>query len=391
MKAVAVSPGQPNSAHLRDIPTPTLEDIPDGRGVLVKVLRVGLDGTDREINAAEYGALRHESFGVVELVGPRVTELAPRDYVVATVRRPGSSLYDAIGMPDVSTDDEYHEHGINLLHGFLTEYYVDAPEYIVRLPDGLREVGVLVEPLSIAEKGVFQAYEIQRRLRVWHPRVAAVLGAGTIGLLATLVLRLRGLDVLTLALHEPPYLNSDLVEALGAHYISTRDMSLVDASAKHGPFDLMFEATGFSPLVFEAMGVLGKNGVLILSSVTGGDRKVEVPADALNLGFVLGNKVMVGTVNAGREHYEAAVGDLVMTESQYSGWLSRLLTHPRKGAGQLRTGFSAAHRQVWTHQNFRGSRSIRLIVLGSSFIGGYQGLPLLVEARESMDCGRNTD
>jgi len=348
MKAVAVSPGEPNSAHLREIPTPTLEDIPDGRGVLVKVLRVGLDGTDREINAAEYGAAPpacdflvpgHESLGVVEQVGQRVTELAPGDYVVATVRRPGSSLYDAIGRPDLSTDDEYHEHGINLLHGFLTEYYVDAPEYIVPVPGSLRGLGVLVEPLSIAEKGVSEAYEIQRRLRVWHPRVAAVLGAGTIGLMATLVLRLRGIKVVTLALQEPPYLNSELVEALGANYISTRNMSVADASAKHGPFDLMFEATGFSPLAFEAMGVLGKNGVLILSSVTGGDRKVEVPADALNLGFVLGNKVIVGTVNAGREHYEAAVGDLVMTESQYPGWLSRLLTHPIQGLDNYEQAF----------------------------------------------------
>ena len=79
MKAVAVSPGQPNTAHLREIPTPALEDISGGRGVLVKVLRVGLDGTDREIDAGEYGTappgsgflvLGHESFGIVERVGP---------------------------------------------------------------------------------------------------------------------------------------------------------------------------------------------------------------------------------------------------------------------------------------------------------------------------------
>ena len=348
MKAVAIYPGKLDSTHLVELTMPGLEDVSGGRGVLVKVLRVGLDGTDREIYSAEYGAappgydflvLGHESFGVVEQVGPQVTELALGDYVVAMVRRPGSSLYDVIGMPDMSTDDEYHEHGINLLHGFLTEYYVDAPEYIVRVPGGLREVGVLVEPLSIPEKGVLQAYEIQRRLRVWQPRVAAVLGAGTIGLLATLVLRLRGLNVVTLALQEPPYLNSDLVESLGAHYVSTRNMSLADASSKYGPFDLMFEATGFSPLVFEAMGVLGKNGVLILSSVTGGDRRVEVPADALNLGFVLGNKVMVGTVNAGREHYEAAVRDLAMAGSQYPGWLSRLLTHPVQGLDNYEQAF----------------------------------------------------
>ena len=55
MKAVAVIPGKPNSVHLRDVPQPGLETL-NGRGVLVKVLQVGVDGTDKEINAAEYGA-----------------------------------------------------------------------------------------------------------------------------------------------------------------------------------------------------------------------------------------------------------------------------------------------------------------------------------------------
>ncbi len=348
MKAVAVLPGQPDSARLVELPLPRVEDVPDGRGVLVKVLRVGLDGTDREINAAEYGAAPpgspflvpgHESFGVVERVGPRVKEFAPADCVVAMVRRAGGSLYDAIWMSDMSTDDSYYEHGINLLHGFLTEYYVDAPENIILVPVGLRGVGVLLEPLSIAEKGIHQAFEIQRRLRVWRPRAAAVLGAGPIGLLATLALRLRGLEVVTLGLQEPPYLNSSLVETLGGRYVSTRKMSLADAAGKYGPFDLIFEATGFSPLVFEAMELLGKNGVLVLSSVTGGGRRVEVPADAINLGFVLGNKVMVGTVNANREHYEAAVRDLALAEAQYPGWLSRLLTHPIQGLDNYRQAY----------------------------------------------------
>src|SRR6188768_4421684 len=106
MRAIAVHPGKANSMHLREIPEPSVDDIPDGRGVLVKVLRVGVDGTDKEIDAAEYGAAPpgddflvtgHESFGVVEAVGPAVTGLQPGDYVVATVRRPGSSLYDRIG------------------------------------------------------------------------------------------------------------------------------------------------------------------------------------------------------------------------------------------------------------------------------------------------------
>lgn len=340
MKAIAVIPGKPNSMHLREVPKPMVAEIPNGRGVLVKVLRVGVDGTDKEINAAEYGAAPagydylitgHESFGIVEQVGANVTEFKPGDYVVATVRRPGHSIYDQIGTYDMTTDDMYYERGINLRHGFLAEYYVDDPEYIVKIPRGLKEVGVLLEPTTVVEKGIGQAFEIQRRLRVWRPRKAAVMGAGTIGLLATLALRLRGLDVTVFGRTPKPYLNSDLIEALGARYESTASLSVREGAKKYGPFDLIFEATGFSPIVFESMQALAKNGVLVLSSVTGGDKKVEVPADKINLEFVLGNKVMVGTVNANREYFEAGVKDLAQAEAEYRGWLKRLLTHPVKG------------------------------------------------------------
>lgn len=340
MKAVAVRPRVPGSVHLATLPVPRVEDVPDGRGVLVKVLRVGVDGTDKEINAGEYGeappgfdflVLGHESFGRVEAVGPNVTGFAPGDYVVATVRRPGSSIYDLIGTYDMTTDDMYYERGINLRHGYLTEYYVEDPRYLVQVPVGLKEVGVLLEPMTVVQKGVTQAYEIQRRLRVWEPRRAFVLGAGTIGLLATLVLRLRGLDVVTLGRTPRPYRNSDLVESLGARYVSTADVPVREAAARFGAPDLVFEATGFSPIVFEAMEALGKNGVLVLSSVTGGDREVTVPADRINLGFVLGNKVAVGTVNANREYFESGVTDMAHAESNYAGWLARLLTHPVRG------------------------------------------------------------
>jgi threonine dehydrogenase-like Zn-dependent dehydrogenase len=340
MKAIAVFPGKPNSIHLAELPKPSVGDIPNGRGVLVKVLRVGVDGTDKEINAAEYGAAPdgyeflvtgHESFGQVEAVGSNVTEFRPGDYVVATVRRPGSSLYDAIGTYDMTTDDTYYERGINLRHGFLSEYYVDDPEYIVKIPQGLKEVAVLLEPTTVVEKGIAQAYEIQRRLRVWQPRKAAVMGAGTIGLLATLALRLRGFDVTTFGLTRKPYRNSDLIEAVGARYQSTADIPLIEGAKKYGPFDIIFEATGYSPVVFDSMQALGKNGVLVLSSVTGGNRRVEVPADRINLEFVLGNKVMVGTVNANREYFEMGVRDMAQAEAEYPGWLGQLLTNPVKG------------------------------------------------------------
>src|SRR6478752_9278880 len=252
MKAISVFPGKANSVHLADLNKPSLNDVPGGRGVLVKVLRVGVDGTDKEINAAEYGAapsgfnflvVGHEGFGQVEAVGPNVTELQPGDYVVATVRRPGRSIYDLIGTNDMTTDDVYYERGINLRHGYLTEHYVDDVEFIVKVPKGLKHIGVLLEPTTVVEKGIHQAYEIQRRLKVWRPRKAAVMGAGTIGLLATLILRLKGIEVTTFARNAKPNLNAELIEAIGARYLITQELPIVDGAKQFGPFDMIFEAT----------------------------------------------------------------------------------------------------------------------------------------------------
>jgi len=353
MKAVAVFPGRARSAHLADLPEPQVESVRGERGVLVRVLRVGLDGTDKEINAGAYGTapagadilvIGHESLGIVEEVGPAVTELQPGDLVVAIVRRPGNSPYDAIGRADLTTDNEYFEHGISRLHGFLTERYFDSPEYLVLVPGGIGGVGVLLEPMSVVQKGIAMADEVQQRLRIWRAHRAAVLGSGTIGLLATLVLRLRGAAVTTFGLDELPYRNAEFIKQIGATYVSTRRRGLREVADGIGGFDLIFEATGFSPLVFEAMCALAKNGVLVLSSVTGGGRRIEVPADSVNLNFVLGNNTMVGTVNAAREHFEAGVRDLALSESQHPGWLEQLITHVAPGLDRFGDAFEALAR-----------------------------------------------
>ncbi len=306
----------------------------------MRVLRVGVDGTDKEINAAEYGAapdgyeflvIGHEGFGQVEAIGPNVSFVRPGDYVVATVRRPGTSIYDSIGLQDMTTDTRYFERGINLRHGYLTEHYVEDEEFVVKIPQGLKDVGVLLEPMTVAQKGIAQAYEIQRRLKVWRPRRAAVMGSGTLGLLATLVLRLRGLDVTTFGRTPRPYLNADLLEAIGARYVNTAERAIRQESAELGAFDLIFEGTGSSAVVFECMEVLARNGALVLTSITGGGRTLEVPADKINLEFVLGNKVMVGSVNASRENFETGVRDMSQAEAEYPGWLRRLLTDPVRG------------------------------------------------------------
>jgi glucose 1-dehydrogenase len=341
VKAIAVTPGRPGSIHLEDVAKPSLDEVPGDRGVLVRVLRVGVDGTDKEINAAEYGTapkgddfliIGHESLGVVEAVGPNVPDtIVPGSYVVASVRRPGGDLYGEIGLQDLTTDDVYYERGINLLHGYLTEHYVEDARFVFPLPETLREVGVLLEPTSVAEKGVNQAYEIQRRLKIWEPRRACVLGSGTIGLLTALVTRLRGLELTVFSLPAKPNRSAELIEQLGGRYVSSQERTLAQVSEEGGPFDLIVDATGFSPLVWEAAEAVGKNGVLVLSSITGGDRTAEIRSDAINQGFVLGNKVMVGSVNASPADFRSGVDDLIKAEALYPGWLAQLLTTPIRG------------------------------------------------------------
>ncbi|HUE14750.1 MAG TPA: glucose 1-dehydrogenase [Planctomycetaceae bacterium] len=345
MRAVAVRPGRKHSVHMAELPMPQLAEIPDGRGVLVKVLRIGVDATDREINDALYGnappgfdflVLGHESFGRVEAVGPSVTNVKPGDYVTCTVRRPGNSIFDHIGRSDITSEETYYERGINLLHGFLTEYYVDHCQFVVRMPVGLKHLHVLAEPMSCAAKAVQQAFEAQRRLQVWEPKLAFVTGAGQIGLLATLILRLRGLQVYTIARTPRPCHKAEIAEGFGATYVSTRETPLKELASRVGKPDLIIDATGSSAVAFEAMEVVGHNGAVVWTSITGGKRSIEFPSDHINLNWVLGNKLLVGSVNANFRHFEIGIADLALGEMTYPGVIEKILTHPVDGLENYR-------------------------------------------------------
>ena len=351
MKAIAVKPKQVNSVHLVEMDKPKIGDIKDGRGVLVEVLRVGACGTDREINNGEYGVapegydflvLGHENFGRVVETGENVKELKTGDFVVATVRRPyGRSIYDIIGQQDFTTDAEYWERGISRLHGYMAEFYAESADFLVKIPPAIAEIAVLLEPLSIIEKGLKQAEDIQKRLDIWQPKTAAVLGVGSVGILTAMALRMRGYEVHGFGREaRDGYFNAELLEEIGATYDSTGEISVADSVKKYGEYDLIFECTGFSPIVFDAMQSLNENGILILASVTGGERKTDqVPSDKINQMFVLGNRAMVGTVNANREHFEMGVKDLALCEAMYAGWLGKIMTHKVVGLENFAEAF----------------------------------------------------
>ena len=119
----------------------------------------------------------------------------------------------------------------------------------------------------------------------------------------------------------------ELAEATGAHYIWAKERKLGhELGASIGAVDIIVEATGYSPLAFDAMDMIGPNGIVCLTGVSGGTRSLQVSADHLNLEMVLQNKVVFGTVNANRRHFESGIVHLKEIEVRWPGLLSRLIT-----------------------------------------------------------------
>lgn len=332
MKAVTVTPGARHSATLREVPTPE----PGAGEVLVRLIDIGIDGTDAEIDEGLYGeapqgqeylVIGHESFGQVVAAGAGAAGVRPGDLVVATVRRPGGCVNCRAGESDMCLDGRYTERGIRGRHGYMAEYYVESPDYLVTVPDSHRPFAVLLEPLTIVEKGIVQSFEIQRRLR-WEPLRALVLGAGTIGLFAAMVLRNMGLDVTVVGRVAPdtPSLKLDILRTVGARYLSSERQPIKGLPEVLGNIDLVIEATGSSEVVFDAMQILGVNGVLCLMGVTAGDRMITIPSDRINLEMVLGNKVVFGSVNANRRYFELGVEHFGELEARWPGLLGRFVT-----------------------------------------------------------------
>ena len=337
MKAIAVTPGKSNSARLVDIPKPELKP----NEVMVKTIRVGIDGTDREINEAQYGlvpirqdflVLGHEALGKVVEIGTEIKDfnLQKGDIVVPLVRRPDDCPYCQKDIQDMCIKGDYTERGIKGYHGYLSEFFTEIPKYLVKIPKEIEDIAVLLEPLSIVEKGIRQAWSIQRRVP-WEPKNAVVLGLGAIGILACLVLKTLNVRVHAYSMEQGSDPKVALIKETGVDYISAKDKDIFELpSIIGGNIDFILEATGNSSIALKAMSLIGLNGILCLTSVTGGQNKVTICADCLNLDLVLGNKVIFGSVNANKIDFEKGVEHLTFYNTHYPGLLNRLITNKFK-------------------------------------------------------------
>lgn len=329
LKAIVVTPKQSNTLRIKDLEIP---NVPKGQ-VLLEVQKVGICGTDRDIIAGFYGdspkdsdylVLGHESLCRVSELGKSVRGLKKGDLVVPTVRRNcfENCLNCRSGESDMCLTGHYKEHGIKELHGFASEYALSDANFIVKLPESLKDVGVLLEPLTVVEKGEVQTYLLQQSRMKWTPKNALVLGAGPVGLLATAILRLKELDVCTVAKRSKESPKARLVMQTGANYVNSRETPL---KSMEDQYDIVFEVTGNPSVALEAQHLIGTNGVVCYLGIYKMEQGTE-DAGELFTSLVLGNRVHFGSVNANKSYFEKGVKDLMRIRKKWNDFLEKIIT-----------------------------------------------------------------
>jgi threonine dehydrogenase-like Zn-dependent dehydrogenase len=313
--------------------------------VKVKVKRVGICGTDREEvsggradapNGQKELVIGHELFSQVVEVGSSVTRVKVGDLAVFTVRRGcGQCAPCLMGRADMCQTGNYKERGIRGLDGYQTEFVVDKEQYLVSVPAELEAVGVLMEPLSIVEKGIEEALRVQA---VRSPEAAItpgwivgrrclVAGLGPVGLLACMVLRLRGADVFGLDVVDVTSARPKWLNVIGGHYVDGRQVPADQVDKKIGPMDLLVDASGIAALEFNLLDALALSGVYVITGIPGGDHPLQIQGAELVRQLVLDNQVMLGSVNAARGHFQMGADDLFQAHLRWGAHIGALITN----------------------------------------------------------------
>lgn len=368
MRAVAVFPAKRDVKLIVSNP-PRLEHSTE---VKLRMLEIGICGTDREICAFQYGTpppgsdhliIGHESLGEVVEIGSSVSRVKVGDLAVLRVRRPcphAICVACRAGRQDFCYTGDFTERGIKGAHGFLTEFVVDDERYMNPVPGALRDVAVLVEPLAIGEKALLQLWQVQQRLP-WvcpvapgKPRAvchkAVVLGAGPVGLLGAMALAANRFETWIYSRELPTGPQAVFARAIGATYVSSQSETPQQLADRIGNIDLIYEATGAAQISFQMMEALGTNGVFVFTGIPGRKSPIEIDADLIMRNLVLKNQIVYGTVNAGPQAFEAAIKDLGTFMRRWPDAVRSLITdrYPIEEARELLLGPPSGMKNVVT-------------------------------------------
>ena len=340
MKAIALIPGTTQVA-LTEVDEPQLVNPDD---IKIRMRQVGICGTDREqVEGGRSDAppgkdrliIGHEMFGQVVEVGPEVTVARVGDFGVFSVRRGcGECLACLNFRSDLCYTGKYTERGIKAADGFQSEFVVDKDDYFIPVPEAIRSIGVLAEPMSVAQKAIDEAVRIQTsRLQGIIPgnnwldgKRALVAGIGAIGLMAAFVLRLRGAEVIGMDVVEEESLRPSLLKKIGGTYVNGKNTAATDLDQVCGEVDIIVEATGIASLQIELIDALAMNGIYVATGIPGGSRPATVKLDDLMKQMVLKNQVMFGSVNASMENFRTGVADLQLSTVRWPGVIEQVIT-----------------------------------------------------------------
>jgi threonine dehydrogenase-like Zn-dependent dehydrogenase len=274
--------------------------VPRKGEVRLRVVEVGVCATDRELAKFRFGAppagesrliIGHEALCIVEEDSHGFTR---GECVVPMLRRPCPARCASClrGRSDLCLSGGYLERGIAGLHGYFAEFASDSPENLVRVPSHLAEVAALAEPMSVVEKAIERAFAAHPA----EPRTALVVGAGPVGMLTSLALLLRGIEVGVTSIEPDDHPRAAWLTHAGAHYGSN------DSA------DLVFEASGSRAGAELAVSRMHALTVLTLIGAPEG----ALPVDAI--GMIIQNQTVLGVVNAARSHFEMALADLARSD-----------------------------------------------------------------------------
>jgi len=349
MFAVGIMRDKPG-VHTLELPKPEVKKSDD---VLVRVKQVGLDGTD--FNMIRYNlqdlppersemVIGHEVVGVVESVGDKVKSVKQGDAVTITVRRGCGECTPCLhNTSDMCLTGRYKERGLHKLDGFLTQFVVDQEQYVAKVPPELVNMAVFTEPISIVEKGIQQLRVIQSRLP-WtcsHPehgfdspqwggcKIALVVGAGPLGLIAVALLRLAGVNVFAADIVPEQHVKANLVHRMGAGYLDARNKTpaeLIELGAGEDYLDIIFEASGAAAAALELIRYMSRGSIYVMTGIPREEVLMQIDAALLVRQIVRYNQVLVGCVNSNRSHFETALGDIGRINSSYRSILDQMLT-----------------------------------------------------------------
>jgi L-iditol 2-dehydrogenase len=273
MRAVVVE--RPGVATLQRVPRPE----PDHDEVLVRVGAAGICGSDVEVlegrRPARYVRYPiipgHEWAGLIEAVGRGVESLVEGDVVVAEgFRACGDCARCREGRTNLCAAD-YAETGFTHAGAFAD--FVCVPAHLVhRLPPETDVAAAAVlEPAACVAQGLL---EIELRPGM----TAAVVGSGTLGLLA--VALLSRISPARLALVGTRASRLALGEAMGA----TETWNVRQDEHPEPGFDLVFEAAGTAEGARTAVELARRGGSVVLEGISGQPGGID--ADAVVLGHL---------------------------------------------------------------------------------------------------------